>query len=111
MLAKVIYAEARGEAFEGQVAVAAVVINRVQSASFPKTIRGVIMQRGAFTAVQDGQYGLKPNLLAYKAAREALHGKDPTDDALYYYNPEIATSKWIRTRTLTARIGNHWFAR
>jgi len=111
MLAKVIYAEARGEDYEGQVAVAAVVINRVQASGFPKTVREVIHAKGAFTAVRDGQYGLKPDNQAYKAAQEALRGKDPTGDAVYYYNPKIATSKWIRTRTLTARIGNHWFAR
>lgn len=111
MLAKIIYAEARGEDYEGQVAVAAVVINRVRASGFPKTVSEVIHAKGAFTAIRDGQYRLKPDKQAYKAAQEALRGKDPTGNAVYYYNPKIATSKWIRTRTLTARIGNHWFAR
>lgn len=111
MLAKIIYAEARGEDYEGQIAVAAVVINRVQASGFPKTVSEVIHAKGAFTAIRDGQYRLKPDKQAYKAAQEALRGKDPTGNAVYYYNPKIATSKWIRTRTLTTRIGNHWFAR
>lgn len=111
ILAKVIYAEARGESFEGQVAVGAVIVNRIQSSLFPDTIREVVFQRNAFTAINDGQYRLKPDAIAYRAAREALRGKDPTDEALYYYNPNTATSRWIRSRTATAHIGNHRFAR
>lgn len=111
MLAKVIYAEARGESYEGQVAVGAVVVNRVMSSRFPDTIREVILQPGAFTAVSDGQYRLKPNATAYRAAKEALQGADPTGDAIYYYNPDTATSRWIRTRPTTADIGHHRFAR
>lgn len=111
ILARIIHAEARGESYEGQVAVGAVIVNRVESPSFPDTIREVILQRGAFTAVQDGQYQLKPGKLAYQAAREALTGSDPTKEALYYYNPHTATSRWIRTRPATVQIGNHVFAR
>ncbi|MEO3947342.1 cell wall hydrolase [Gorillibacterium sp. CAU 1737] len=111
ILARIIHAEARGESYEGQVAVGAVIVNRVESPSFPDTIREVILQRGAFTAVQDGQYELKPGKLAYQAAREALAGSDPTKEALYYYNPHTATSRWIRTRPATVQIGNHVFAR
>ncbi|WP_058300424.1 cell wall hydrolase [Gorillibacterium timonense] len=110
ILARIIYAEARGESYEGQVAVGAVVINRVKSPHFPDTIREVVFQRGAFTAVHDGQYRLKPGVAAYRAAREALRGTDPTGNAVYYYNPDTATSRWIRSRAATKRIGNHLFA-
>lgn len=110
LLARVIYAEARGEDLEGQVAVGAVVLNRLNNPQFPNTIRGVIFQRGAFTAVDDKQIHLKPNDKAYQAAKEALKGTDPTGGALYYYNPKTAQDKWIKTRPVVKRIGNHNFS-
>jgi N-acetylmuramoyl-L-alanine amidase len=111
ILAKVIYSEARGEPYVGQVAVGAVVLNRIQSDLFPNTIREVVFQDGAFTAINDGQYWLQPNATAYLAALDALRGWDPTYNAMYYFNPETATSSWIRSRTQTVEIGNHIFAR
>lgn len=111
MLAKVVYGEARGESYTGQVAVAAVVLNRVESSRFPNTVAGVIFQPGAFTAVSDGQYYLTPNTTAYKAAQDALNGWDPTYGALYYYNPATATSKWIWSRSVITKIGKHVFAK
>ena len=108
-LARAVYGEARGETYTGQVAVAAVIINRVESPQFPDTIKEVIFERLAFTAVADGQIYLKPNANAIKAAREALTGKDPSNGALYYWNPAKATSKWIWTRSIIKRIGNHVF--
>ena len=110
LLAKCIHAEARGESYDGQVAVAAVILNRVKSPDFPNTISGVIYQPWAFTAVNDGQINLAPNQTAYNAARDALNGWDPTYGALYYYNAKTATSKWIYTKTTTITIGNHIFA-
>lgn len=110
MLAKIIYAESRGEPYEGQVAVGAVVMNRVEASGFPDSVEEVIEQPRAFTAVDDGQYKLKPDSRAYQAAEEAVKGNDPTDGALYYFNPETATSKWIWTRTQTGKIGRHVFA-
>lgn len=110
LLAKCVYAEARGESYTGQVAVAAVILNRVKSASFPNTIAGVIYQPYAFTAVSDGQINLEPNQTAYNAARDALNGWDPTYGAIYYYNPKTATSKWIYSRKTTIQIGKHVFA-
>ena len=110
LLAKCVYAEARGESYTGQVAVAAVILNRVKSASFPNTIAGVIYQPYAFTAVSDGQINLEPNQTAYNAARDALNGWDPTYGAIYYYNPKTATSKWIYSRKTTVTIGKHVFA-
>jgi N-acetylmuramoyl-L-alanine amidase len=110
LLARVIYAEARGEALEGQVAVGAVVLNRLESPQFPKTIREVIYQRGAFTAVDDKQIHLQPNEKAYQAAKEAVKGKDPTGGALYYYNPKTAKDNWIKSRPVIKRIGNHNFS-
>lgn len=110
MLAKVIHGEARGEPYEGKVAVAAVVINRLQSSDFPDTIAGVIFQPRAFTAVDDGQYWLEPDESAYAAARDAVRGWDPTNGALYYFNPVTATSSWIWTRQQTGQIGKHVFA-
>ena len=110
LLAKCVYAEARGEPYEGQVAVAAVILNRVESASFPNTISGVIYQPGAFTAVSDGQINLSPNDTAYKAAQDALNGWDPTYGCLYYYNPATATSSWIWSRQTVVTIGKHVFA-
>lgn len=110
LLAKLIYGEARGESYVGQVAVGAVVMNRIKSASFPNTMAGVIYQRYAFTAVDDGQINLTPNATARKAAQDAMNGWDPTYGALYYYNPATATSSWIFTRKTTVTIGNHVFA-
>ena len=111
LLAKCIYAEARGEVYTGQVAVGAVILNRVKSPSFPNTISGVIYQPWAFTAVNDGQINLEPNNTAYQAARDALNGWDPTYGSLFYYNPNTATSSWIYSREVTVRIGRHVFAR
>lgn len=108
-LSRAVYGEARGESYTGQVAVAAVIINRTQSGEFPKTIKGVIFQKSAFTAVSDGQIYLTPNATAIKASREALAGADPSGGALYYWNPAKSTSKWIWTRTIIKRIGNHVF--
>lgn len=110
LLARCVYAEARGEPYTGQVAVAAVVLNRVKSASFPNTISGVIYQPYAFTAVDDGQINLSPNSTAYKAAQDALNGWDPTYGCLYYYNPATATSSWIWSRKTVVTIGKHTFA-
>ncbi len=109
LLAKAVYAEARGESYTGQVAVAAVILNRVKSSSFPNTISGVVYQPWAFTAVNDGQINLTPNQTAINAARDALNGWDPTYGALYYFNPRTATSKWIWSRKQTITIGNHIF--
>lgn len=109
LLAKCVYAEARGEPYTGQVAVAAVILNRVENASFPNTISGVIYQKGAFTAVTDGQINLSPNSTAYKAAQDALNGWDPTYGCIYYYNPSTATSSWIWSRQVVVTIGNHVF--
>lgn len=109
LLANCVYAEARGEPYTGQVAVAAVILNRVESPSFPNTISGVIYQKGAFTAVSDGQINLTPNSTAYKAAQDALNGWDPTYGCIYYYNPATATSSWIWSRQTVVTIGNHVF--
>ncbi len=111
LLARLIYGEARGESYVGQVAVGAVVMNRIKSSSFPNTMSGVIYQRYAFTAVDDGQINLTPNATAKKAAQDAMNGWDPTYGALYYYNPATAESAWIFTRTTTVTIGNHVFAK
>jgi len=108
-LARAVYGEARGEPYTGQVAVAAVILNRVESSKFPNTIRNVIFEPLAFTAVADRQIYLQPNSTAIKAAREALNGWDPSGGALYYWNPATATSKWIWSRTIIKRIGNHVF--
>lgn len=110
LLAKLIYAEARGETYTGQVAVGAVVLNRVKSSSFPNSISGVVYQRYAFTAVDDGQINLSPDATAKKAALAAMNGWDPSYGALYYYNPATATSKWIFSRQTTVIIGRHVFA-
>lgn len=111
LLAKCVYAEARGEPYKGQVAVAAVVLNRVRSAQFPNTVAGVIYQPWAFTAVNDGQINLSPDANAFKAAQDALNGYDPTNGCLYYYNPATATSKWIWSLKVELKIGRHAFAR
>ncbi len=110
LLAKCIHAEARGESYTGQVAVGAVILNRVENKDFPNTIAGVIYQKGAFTAVDDGQINLTPNDTAMNAAKDAMDGWDPTYGCLYYYNPAIATSKWIFTRQTVTTIGKHVFA-
>ena len=110
LLARLIYGEARGESYTGQVAVGAVVLNRVKSPSFPNTISAVIYQPYAFTAVSDGQINMTPNASCTEAAKAAMNGWDPTYGALYYYNPSTATSKWIFSRTTTVTIGNHVFA-
>ncbi|MCF2938245.1 spore cortex-lytic enzyme [Paenibacillus alkaliterrae] len=110
LLARIVYAEARGESYNGQVAVGAVVMNRLASGSFPDTIKGVIEQPRAFTAVDDGQYQLKPDETAYRAALDAVKGYDPTNGALYYFNPETATSEWIWSRKQTLKMGRHIFA-
>ena len=95
LLSRVVYGEARGESYTGQVAVAAVVLNRVKSSSFPNSISGVVYQSGAFDCVSDGQINLTPNETARKAAQDALNGWDPTYGAIYYFNPATATNKWI----------------
>lgn len=110
LLAHIIHGEARGEPYIGQVAVGAVVLNRTRDSRFPKTIAGVIYQPGAFDAVKDGQINLVPDDNAYKAARDALSGWDPSGGAVYYYNPATSTSKWIWSRKILKKIGKHNFA-
>ena len=110
LLSRLVYAEARGEAYKGQVAVAAVVLNRVASASFPNTISGVIFQSGAFSCVSNGAINNTPDSSAVRAALDALNGWDPTGGCLYYYNPKGTDDAWIRTRTVKTVIGNHQFA-
>jgi len=109
LLAMVINGEARGESYEGQVAVGAVVLNRVKHPSFPNTIPGVIYQPGAFTAVADGQINKPIESSCFKAARDALNGWDPSGGAIYYYNPATATSSWIWSRPVIKQIGKHRF--
>lgn len=111
LLARAVHGEARGEPYVGKVAVAAVILNRVKSPEFPNTIAGVIYQPGAFTAVSDGQINLTPDRESIAAAVDALNGWDPTGGALYYYNPERATSEWIWTREVYLVIGKHHFAK
>ena len=111
LLANIISAEARGEPFEGQVAVGAVVLNRVEHPSFPDTLAGVVYQPGAFTAITDGQINEAVAESARKAAREALNGADPSGGAIYYYNPDKTSNKWIRTRPVIKRIGAHLFCK
>lgn len=110
ILAKCVYAEARGEPYQGKVAVAAVILNRVESPDFPNTVAGVVYQPWAFTAVNDGQINLEPDQSCYNAARDAMNGWDPTYGCLYYYNANTATSKWIFNRKTVVTIGNHVFA-
>lgn len=110
LLARCIYGEARGESYTGQVAVGAVVLNRVRSSDFPNTISGVIYQKHAFTAVSDGQINLTPDQTAINAAKDAMNGWDPTGGCLYYYNPVTATSEWIFSRETVITIGKHVFA-
>ena len=110
LLARLIYAEARGETYSGQVAVGAVVLNRVKSSSFPNTISAVIYQPYAFTCVSDGQINMTPDSTAVSAAKDAMNGWDPSYGSLYYYNPAVATSKWIFSRKTVVTIGSHVFA-
>ena len=110
LLARTIYAEGRGEPYTGQVAIGAVVMNRIRSPQFPNTVSGVVYQKHAFTAVSDGQINLTPDDKAMKAARDAMNGWDPTGGALYYYNPAVATSAWIFDRQTITVIGKHVFA-
>lgn len=109
LLARLISAEARGEPYVGQVAVGAVVLNRIDHPSFPNSLSGVIYQKGAFTCIDDGQFNQPISDSAYRAAREALGGSDPTGGAIYYFNPATATSKWIWSRPQMLTIGSHIF--
>ena len=109
LLARLVYGEARGEPYKGQVAVAAVVLNRVKSSKFPNSVSGVIYQSGAFSVVSDGQINLTPDETAIKAARDAMNGYDPTNGCLYYYNPAKTTNKWMLSKPVLLRIGNHAF--
>lgn len=111
LLARIIYAEARGEPYEGQVAVGAVVMNRLKNSSFPNTVAGVIYQSGAFDGVSDGQVNLTPNDTAKRAAADSYNGWDPSKGAIYYFNPSTATNKWIWSRPMTITIGGHRFCK
>ena len=111
LLSHLVYAEARGEPYSGQVAVASVVLNSVKNSSFPNTVAGVIYERGAFSVVSDGQINLTPNETAKKAAQDAINGWDPSYGAIYYFNPNTATSAWIWSRPATVVIGNHRFCK
>ena len=109
LLARIISAEARGEPYTGQVAVGAVILNRIEHPSFPDTLSGVIFQKGAFTAVTDGQFDQPVSDTAYSAARDALNGWDPTGGCIYYYNPKKTSNKFIYSRPIVTVIGNHRF--
>ncbi|MBO9129232.1 spore cortex-lytic enzyme [Bacillus sp. 165] len=111
LMANAVYGESRGEPYIGQVAVAAVILNRVTSPSFPKTVSGVIFEPRAFTAVADGQIYLTPNETAKKAVLDAINGWDPTDGCIYYFNPDTATSAWIWSRPQVKKIGRHIFCK
>ncbi|MEW4283896.1 spore cortex-lytic enzyme [Priestia koreensis] len=111
LISNAVYGESRGEPYVGQVAVAAVILNRMDSANFPDTVAGVIFEPGAFTAVADGQIWLEPNQQAEKAVIDAINGWDPTGDALYYFNPNTATSAWIWSRPQIKQIGKHIFCK
>ena len=113
LLARAVNGEARGEPYEGQVAVAAVILNRVRHSSFPNTISGVIYQPGAFTAVADGQINvpISEDSTVYKACEDAINGWDPSGGAIYYFNPDTATNSWIWSRPLIVKIGKHRFCR
>ena len=111
LIANAVYGESRGEPYIGQVAVAAVILNRVSSVSFPNTISGVIFEPGAFTAVADGQIWLTPNETSKKAVQDAINGWDPTGEAIYYFNPATATNKWIWSRPQIKKIGKHIFCK
>ena len=110
LLARAVYSEARGEPFQGQVAIAAVILNRVEHGNFPDTINDVIFQPSAFTAIQDGQFWLTPDSTAYEAVEKALEGNDPSGGAIFYYNPATASNQWIRSRQVITAIGKHVFA-
>ena len=109
LLAKVIEAEARGESYTGQVAVGAVILNRVDHSSFPDSISGVVYQSGAFDCVYDSNWAVEPGSNAKKAAQDAINGWDPTGGAIYYYNPAKTSNQWIRSRTVVSVIGRHYF--
>ncbi len=109
LLARIISAEARGEPYIGQVAVGAVVLNRIEHPSFPDTLAGVVYQKGAFSCLDDGQFNEPISESAYAAARDALNGMDPSDGAIYYFNPNTATNKWIWSRPHIVTIGSHRF--
>ena len=109
IIARAIYGEGRGEPYEGQVAIGAVILNRLEDPDFPDTVSGVVYQKGAFDAVRDGQINLTPDETAYQAALDAINGWDPTGGALYYWNPATATSPWIWSVPITRRIGRHVF--
>lgn len=109
LLARIISAEARGEPYEGQVAVGAVIMNRIKHPSFPNTLAEVIYQPGAFSAIDDGQFNEPVEASARRAAQDALNGINPIGDAIYYYNPKTATNAWIRTRPVIKTIGDHVF--
>lgn len=109
LLARIISAEARGEPYTGQVAVGAVVLNRVEHPSFPDSVAGVVYQPGAFTAITDGQINQPIAESSYRAAKEALNGSDPTGGAIYYFNPDKTSNKWIRSRPVITQIGSHLF--
>ena len=113
LMARAINGEARGEPYEGQVAVGAVILNRVKSSQFPNTIAGVIYQSGAFTAVSDGQINvpIEEGSTVYKAAKDAMNGWDPTGGCIYYFNPNTATNKWIWSRPQVKTIGKHIFCK
>lgn len=113
LMARAINGEARGEGYEGQVAVGAVILNRVKNSQFPNTIAGVIYEKGAFTAVADGQINvpIKEGSSVLKAAQDAMNGWDPTNGCIYYFNPDTATNKWIWSRPLVKKIGKHRFCK
>ena len=111
LLARTISGEARGEPYEGQVAVGAVILNRVDNPNFPNTIAGVVYQKGAFDSVADGQINMTPTASARKAAQDALNGWDPSGGCIYFYNPATSTSKWIWSRPIVKTIGKHNFAK
>lgn len=111
LLAKVIAAEARGESYVGQVAVGAVVLNRVEHSSFPDSIAGVVYQPGAFSCVNDSNWSVAPTAESQKAARDAINGWDPSGGAIYYYNPAKTSNQWIRSRPVIVTIGSHLFCK
>lgn len=111
LISRFVHAEARGEPYTGQVAVAAVILNRVKDSRFPNTVSGVVYQKNAFTCVSDGQINLSPNETSRKAAQDAINGWDPTYGAVYYFNPNTATNKWIWSRPMTITIGKHRFCK
>lgn len=111
LLSKLVAGEARGESYEGQVAVAAVVINRVKDSRFPNSLEGVIYQKNAFSVVKNGKIYTEPTSSTYRAAQEAIYGSDPTDNAIYFWNPDISTCSWMNTLNPHLRIGNHVFAK